>query len=367
MKIPYIQLGVQHKELKREILANIEKLLDNGQFILGEETLIFETQFAKLCETNHALGVGNGTDTMILSMRALGIGVGDEVITAPNSYLASASSIILAGATPVFADVCEDYNINPLEIEKKITSKTKAIIPVHLTGRPADMDTIMAIAKKHNLFVIEDCAQAIGARYKNQAVGSFGNTGSFSLHPLKNLGACGDGGMITTNDEALFHYLSKARTHGHSSRDEVDFWSFNTRLDNLQATILNVKIQKLEEWNNRRREISAMYYEGLKNLPILYLPKDNVNQHSVYHTFIIQVDKRNELMEYLAKHGVDTKIHYPIPIHLQKAAQSLGYKKGDFPVTEKQCETILSLPIYPQLVNEEIEYIIENITNFYRL
>ncbi len=365
MKINYIHLGIQHKEIKQDILDSIGKLLDNGQFILGEETQKFEERFATLCDTKYALGVGNGTDTMILSMRALGIGHGDEVITAPNSYLASASSIALAGATPVFADVREDYNINPIEIEKKITKKTKAIIPVHLTGRPADMDAIMKIAKANNLHVIEDAAQAVGAKYNNQAVGSFGITGSFSLHPLKNLGACGDGGVITTNDEALFSYLGKARTHGHSSRDEVDFWSFNTRIDNLQAAILNVKFNELEKWNSRRRAIAALYREGLKSLP-LYLPTDTEKEYAVYHTFIIQTDRRDALMQFLSEQRVDTKIHYPVPIHLQKAAAYLGYKKGDFPMTEKQCETILSLPVFPQLTDEEVNYVIEKINLFYK-
>jgi len=365
MKVNYIHLGIQHKEIKQNILDAIGNLLDNGQFILGEETQKFEKRFAELCQTKFAIGVGNGTDTMILTMRALGIGAGDEVITAPNSYLASASSIALAGATPVFADVRQDYNIDPKEIEKRITKKTKAIIPVHLTGRPADMDAIMALAKTYNLHVIEDAAQAVGATYNNQSVGSFGTTGSFSLHPLKNLGACGDGGVITTNDEQLHAYLTKARTHGHSSRDEVDFWSFNTRIDNLQSAILNVKFNELEKWNSRRRSIAAMYREGLKNLP-LYLPTDTDKEYAVYHTFIIQSDQRNDLMKFLAEQGVDTKIHYPVPIHLQKAAAYLGYKKGDFPMTEKQCETILSLPVYPQLSDEEVNYVIEKINLFYK-
>ena len=263
MKVPYIHLGEQHRNIKTEILKSIEVLLDNGSFILGEETSRFEARFAALSETKYAIGVGNGTDTMVLTMRALGIGSGDEVITAPNSYLASASSIALAGAKPVFADVKEDYTIDPVCIEKAITSKTKAIIPVHLTGKPADMDAIMAIAVKYNLHVIEDCAQAVGAKYNGKPVGSFGIVGSFSLHPLKNLGACGDAGVITTNDETLNDYLRKALTHGHSSRDAVDFWSFNTRIDNLQAAILNVKFNELDIWNTRRRYFADKYREGL--------------------------------------------------------------------------------------------------------
>ncbi len=365
MKVPYINLGMQHASIKQQILKEVERLLDNGNFILGEDVVKFEKRFAELAQTKYALGIGNGTDTMILSMRALGIGQGDEVITAPNSYLASASSIALAGATPVFADVHEDYNIDPAQIEKVITKKTKAIIPVHLTGRPADIDAIMAIAKKNNLYVIEDCAQAVGAKYKNKSVGSFGITGSFSLHPLKNLSACGDGGVVTTNDDKIYEYLAKARTHGHKNRDEVDFWSFNTRLDNLQAAILNVKFNELEKWNNRRREIAERYWKGLHHLPI-YAPKDKDHEYSVYHTYIIQSDKRDALMKFLGENEIDTKIHYPVPIHLQKAAAYLGYKKGDFPVTEKQCETILSLPVFPQLNNVQIDYVIDKINAFYK-
>lgn len=365
MKVPYIHLGQQHASIRKEILNSIGTLLDSGDFILGAETVKFEQRFAELTQTKHAIGVGNGTDTMILVMRALGIGQKDEVITAPNSYLASASSIALAGAKPVFADVKEDYTIDPRAIEKAITENTKAIIPVHLTGRPADMDAILKLAEKYQLHIIEDAAQAVGAQYKNKPVGSFGIAGSFSLHPLKNLGACGDAGVITTNDDALAEYLRKARTHGHSSRDEVDFWSFNSRLDNLQAAILNVKFNELENWNNRRREIAQRYQNGLKGLP-LYLPVDTPDEYSVYHTFIIQTDKRDELMNHLKENEIDTKIHYPVPIHLQKAAAGLGYRKGDFPVTEKQCETILSLPVFPQLTNEQVDYVIHQIQQFFR-
>lgn len=364
MNIPYIDLGIQHADIRTEILDAVGKLLDNGQFILGEEVARFEADFAKRHDSPYAVGVGNGTDTMILVLKALGIGQGDEVITAPNSYFASASCIALAGANPVFADVKNDYTIDPVEIEKAITEKTRALIPVHLTGRPADMDAILALADKYNLYVIEDAAQAVGAKYKGKAVGSFGVAGSFSLHPLKNLSACGDGGIITTADENLYKHLIMARTHGHKSRDEVSFFSINSRLDALQAAILNVKINKLDEWNARRREIAKRYSDGLAGLP-LWTPSDTDNEFSVYHTYIIQTEHRNELMEYLKSKGIDTKIHYPIPIHLQEACSHLGFKKGDFPITEKQCETILSLPVFPQLYNEQVDYIINEIRMFH--
>ena len=365
MKVPFIDLGIQHQPIKDEILQNIGNLLDSGQFVMGNELSRFEESFSKLCGTKYAVGVANGTDALFISMKVLGIGRGDEVITAPNSYLASASSIGLAGATPVFADVRGDFNIDPAEILKAITPKTKAIIPVHLTGRPAQMDVILEIAKAHNLFVIEDCAQAVGATYQGQPVGSFGHTGSFSLHPLKNLSACGDAGIITTNDDQVYANLLKARNHGLRNRDECEFWSYNSRLDNIQAIILNIKLKHLANWTARRREIASIYQEKLAGLDII-LPKDENGEKAVYHTFIIQTEKRDQLKEYLYNNGIDTKVHYPIPIHLQDAAKYLGYKSGSFPVTEKQTATILSLPVYQELTNDQVLLVAETICNFFK-
>ncbi len=364
MNIPYINLGLQHKPIKDEILSSIGNVLDSGQFILGDELTKFEKAFAEMHGVKYALGVANGTDALFLSLKAIGLKEGDEVITAPNSFLASASSVIIAGGKPVFADVLEDFNIDPEKVEKAITKKTKAIIPVHLTGRPAPMDELVALAKKHNLHIIEDAAQAIGATYKNKPVGSFGTTGCFSLHPLKNLAAGGDGGVITTNDDAVYKYLTVARNHGLKNRDECQFWSYNSRLDNLQAALLNVKMKYINQWTERRREFANRYYDALSDLPMI-VPKDKTYEKSVYHTFIIQTEDRNELKEHLARKGVDSKIHYPMPIHYQEAAKSLGYKKGDFPVTEKQAETILSIPVYPELTDEQVGYVIEEIQNFY--
>ncbi len=365
MKVPYIHLGLQHQHIKKDILKSIETLLDNGQFILGEETKKFESRFATLCGTKHALGVANGTDALFLSMLALGIGKGDEVITAPNSFLASASSVALIGATPVFADVRDDFNLDPVKVEKAITAQTKAIIAVHLTGRPAPMDELCALAKKHNLFLIEDAAQAIGAKYKDKVVGSMGITGCFSLHPLKNLAACGDGGVITTNDDKIYQHLSKARNHGLKSRDECEFWSYNSRIDNLQSAILNIKLNELDKWNNRRREIASIYQDKLKDLDLI-LPADKSHEKAVYHTFIIQTSKRNQLQKFLLEHEIETKIHYPIAIHLQEAAKYLGYKKGDFPITEKQTDFILSLPVYPELNSEQVNYVSKKIIEFFK-
>jgi len=365
MKVPYINLGLQSRDIKTEILESIGNLLDSGMFVLGEEVAKFETSFAGLCETKYAVSVANGTDALILAMKALGIGMGDEVITAPNSFLASASSIALVGATPVFADVEDDMNISPEKIEAAITDKTKAIIPVHLTGRPAKMDEINAIAQKHNLYVIEDAAQAVGAKYKGKSVGSLGDLGAFSLHPLKNLSAAGDGGVITTNDEKLYQWLLKARNHGLKSRDECEFWSLNSRLDEVQAALLNVKLRKLNEWTERRRQIADMYREGLSDL--VKVPQERSDEKPVYHTFIIETENRDDLQPYLAEKGIDTKVHYPIPIHLQEAAKNLGYKKGDFPESEKQVEGILSLPVYPELTDEQVNYVIANTREFFML
>jgi dTDP-4-amino-4,6-dideoxygalactose transaminase len=365
MKVPFVNLGLQNRLIKEELLDVVSGLLDSGQFILGDDLIRFETSFARLCGTKYALGVANGTDALFLSMKVLGIHQGDEVITAPNSYLASASSIFLAGATPVFADVREDFNIDPEKIRKAISSRTKAIIPVHLTGRPADMKAILAIAQEHHLAVIEDCAQAVCADYHDQPVGSFGNLGCFSLHPLKNLSACGDGGVITTNDEDLYQKLLKARNHGLRNRDECEFWSYNSRLDNLHAAMLNVKLNKLPEWTARRRDIASFYRERI-SVQDMIVPKDEPFEKAVYHTFILQTDRRDELKNFLAGKEIDTKIHYPVPIHLQHAARYLGYGKGDFPVTESQTERILSLPVFPELSDEQVEYVADTINSFFK-
>lgn len=380
MKVPYVNLSEQYIPIKDEILKEVEKVIISGQFILSETVTVFERKFAELCNTKYAVGVANGTDALILSMKVLGIGNGDEVITVPNSFIATTSSIVLAGAKPVFVDVRNDMNIDPNKIERAITKKTKAIIPVHLTGRPADMKQILEIAHKYSLYVIEDAAQAVRAEYlpsgiskrnnsipqgKWQRVGSFGTFGCFSFHPLKNLSACGDGGIIISNDKNLYETLIKARNHGLKNRVECEFWSYNSRLDSLQAAILNVKLNYLEKWINRRREIASIYQEKLKS--VVNVPIDKPFEKAVYHTFIIQTEKRDEMKKYLAKRGIDTKVHYPIPIHLQKAAKSLGYKKGDFPITEKQSQNILSLPIYPELKNQEVLHICGNILNFMKV
>lgn len=365
-KIPYVNLAAQHASLKEEILEAIGPVLERGQFILGKEVEEFERRFAQACGTRFAVGLNSCTDALVLSLRVLGIGPGDEVITPANSFIATATSIILAGARPVLVDACDDYNIDPSQIEKAITPKTKAILPVHLTGRPANMDPILAIAKSRGLFVLEDGAQAVLAQYRGRTVGSFGNVGCFSLHPLKNLAACGDGGVITTNDETIYERFKLMRNLGLRNRDNCEMWSGNSRLDTLQAAILLAKWPYLEKWTEGRRFNAGYYYQGLSGVPQVKVPRDEPHERSVYHTCIIQAQRRDELKAYLAQKGIETGIHYPIPIHLQKAAVDFGYGPGSFPVTERQARMILSLPVYPELTTENLDYIIKTIKEFYR-
>jgi len=363
IKVPYIDLKSQHALLKREIMVAIEMIFDRCDFILGEEVEKFENSIAAYCGTSYALGVNSGTDALFLCLKAYGIGTGDEVITAPNSFLASATVISATGAKPVFVDIREDLNINPELLEVAITKRTKAIIPVHLTGKPADMAPIMKIAAKHGLKVIEDSAQAIAAEYNGNKTGALGDAGCFSLHPLKTLNACGDGGIITTDDKTLYDTIKQLRNIGLKNRDESDIWGYNSRLDTIQAAILNVKLKYLDEWTADRRSNADYYCSKLAN--IVKVPQQEAHEKQAYHTFVIQVDNREQLVTFMTEHGIETKIHYPIPIHLQKAAAKLGYKKGDFPVCEKAADRILSLPIYQGLGVEKQRLVADAIISFY--
>lgn len=364
--VPYIDIAAQHAAIKAELLEAVGRVIDSGQFVFGEHVELFEQCFAELCGVRYTVAVNSGTDALILALRALGVGPGDEVITVPNSFVATASCIALGGGRPVFVDVRDDYNMDPDQLERAITPRTRAILPVHLTGRPADMDPILEVAKAHGVHVVEDAAQAVLAEYRGRRVGSFGAIGCFSLHPLKTLSACGDGGVLTTNDEALYHEFKMLRNHGLRNRDECDVWSINSRLDTLQAAILMVKLKYLNQWTERRRANAIFYQEMLDDVPGLSIPSDQPYEKAVYHTFVVQAEKRDELRQYLADHGIGSAIHYPIPIHLQKAAASLAYPPGSFPVAEKQAKHILSLPIYPELRQEEIEYVAQTIRAFYR-
>ncbi|HEY4499887.1 MAG TPA: DegT/DnrJ/EryC1/StrS family aminotransferase [Candidatus Paceibacterota bacterium] len=363
MKVPYVNLKLPDSTLRKEIFKALTKVFEKGDFILGQEVQKLEKQFAEYCGTKYAVGVNSGTDALFLAMKALRIGRGHEVITTPNTFLATASAIIAVGAKPVFVDVREDMNINPDLIEEKITKKTKAIIPVHLAGKPADMKPIMAIAKKHNLYVIEDAAQSVGAEYRSKKIGSFGIVNCFSLHPLKTLNASGDGGLITTNDDSIYRHLLEIRNIGLKNRSESDYWGHNSRLDSLQAAIVNVKLKYLNQWIQQRRENAAYYQKHLSD--IVFCPQENNQEKSAYHLFVIQTPERDKLQSYLIKNDIETKIHYPVPIHLQACSKELGYAKGDFPVAEKQSQTILSLPIHQALNRSQLDYVIEKTLKFF--
>ncbi len=357
-----MNLKEQQKNIKQELLDAVADVLDESYFILGEDVKEFEKRFAGYCGTEYAVGVNSGTDALTLSLKALGVGPGDEVITVSNSFLATASCIAAVGAKPVFVDVLEDMNMNPELIGDAVTGNTKAIIPVHLTGRPARMDAIKDAAEDHGLFIVEDAAQAVGAEYKGERVGSFG-VGCFSLHPLKNLNACGDAGIITTDDEEIFAKLTQLRNIGLKDRNHADVWGYNSRLDTVQAAILNVKFKYLDKWTEKRRENARYYCQQLEDV-VDYVPAEKDGEKCVYHTYVIQTDRRDELQKRLGEKGIGSKIHYPIPIHLQKAAEYLGYGKGSLPVTEEQYKKILSLPIYPELTGEQLEYVAAEIKTF---
>lgn len=365
-KIPYVDIGLQHRAISKELLSEIEKVINHGQFVLGKEVELFEKKLADLCGVKFSVGVNSGTDALILALQVLGIGHGDEVITAPNSFVSTASAIKLSGAIPRFVDVDNSYNIDPSQIEKQITNKTKAIIPVHLTGRPADMFPIIELSKKYNISVIEDAAQAIMGKYHNKPVGSIGDIGCFSFHPLKTLNACGDAGAITTNNKLIYEKLLVLRNLGLKNRSNCEYWSMNSRLDSIQASILNVKINFIEEWTSARRKNADIYNKSFSDMNEITLPSENDRNYSVYHTYVIQVEKRDELKEYLNTNGIGTAIHYPVPIHLQSVANDLGYNKGSFPKAEKQSKNIISLPIYPELKNDDLKYIIQTIKRFYQ-
>jgi len=364
LRVPYVALVEQHAPLKERLLEAVARVLDKGDFILGEAVASFEARMAERCGTRFAVGVNSGTDALFLTLKACGVGPGDEVITAPNSFLASASAIAAAGARPVFVDIREDLNIDPEKIEAALTPRTKALVPVHLTGKPADMDTIVRLARERGLRVIEDAAQSIGAEYHGIAVGALGDAGCFSLHPLKTLNACGDAGVITTDDEALRDALVQLRNIGLKNRDESDFWGYNSRLDSIHAAMLLVKLDHLDGWTEARRRNAAFYGERLAEF--VTVPREEPATRSVFHTYVIQTDAREALKAHLEKNGVGSAVHYPIPIHLQKAAAELGYGKGSFPVCERAVERILSLPVHQGLGKEELEHVAAAVASFFK-
>lgn len=364
-RIPYVDIAGAVAPLREELLAAVAGVLDSGSFILGEEVAEFERRFAALCKTGFAVGLNSGTDALILALRALDVGPTDEVITAPNSFVATASAIALCGARPVFADVGDDYNLDPVAVERAITRRTKVILPVHLTGNPADMTSLCALAARHGLAIVEDCAQAVQAEHRGRSVGSFGAFGCFSLHPLKTLSACGDAGVVVCNDPGQDERIRVLRNIGLRSRDDCVEWSGNSRLDTLQAAIMLVKLRYLESWTHKRRENAHRYRAGLADCAQVVVPPERDGDRAVYHTFVIQAEARDELRAYLDVLGIGTQIHYPTPIHLTAAARGLGYGRGDFPVAERQAGRILSLPVHHLLGEEQIAYACDAIRAFY--
>lgn len=362
--IPYVDLAAQYAEERAKLLPIVEGVLASGGYIGGEVIERLEAKLAALCKVKHAVMLNSGTDALILGMKALSIGPGDEVITPPNSFVASTAAIVHIGAKPVFADVLPDQNIDPERIAAAITPRTKAIMPVHLTGRIADMDPIMDIARKHGLLVIEDAAQAVGSSYRERPSGSFGDVGCFSTHPLKNLNAIGDGGFITTNRDDVAAAVRLLRNHGLVDRNTVQEFGLVSRMDTLQAAVLEFRFSRLDEIIHRRRANAARYRELLDQRHVFMAP-DRQIEFNTYHTFVIQTDRRDDLQRHLAEQGIGTAIHYPIPIHLQPAAAVLGHKLGDFPVAERQAERILTLPINPSLTPEQIETVAKETNRFF--
>lgn len=364
--VPFVDIAAQHASIRDELLVAIGRVIDSGMYVLGKEVEEFERRFADLCGVRYAVGLNSGTDALIFALRALGVGPGDEVITAANSFIASAGCAALVGARPVLADVGDDYNLDPDSLERAITPRTKAIIPVHLTGRPAKMDQILRIAEAHGLPVIEDAAQAVCATYRGRPVGSLGKVGCFSLHPLKTLSALGDGGVLTTNDLTIYEEVKILRNLGLHTRDNATVWSGNSRLDTIQAAALLVKLEHIEAWTERRREHARQYRDILSGLPQVQAPNEEPHERAVYQVFKIMADDRDALQQYLSDHGIGSAVHYAVPMHLQTVAAELGYKVGDFPVTERQAKQILSIPVYHTLDASDVEHVGETIRAFYR-
>ena len=364
MKIPYVDLKAQWFEERKELLPIIDRVLSEANHVGGDEIKKFESNINDICNVKHTIALNSGTDALTFGLYALGVRSGDEVITPPNSFIASAASIVHLGAKPVFADVKMDQLIDPKKIESAITKKTKAIMPVHLTGRMCDMDKIMEISRKYSIPVIEDAAQAIGSTYKNKPAGSIGHIGCFSGHPLKNLNAFGDSGYLTTNNSEIDSQIRSQANHGIVDRNTVENFGYVSRMDNLQAGILNFHISKLEKVIEKRRS-NAELYNKLLNRKYIFIPDSDPENFDTYHTYVIQVERRESLISHLLEKGIQTSIHYPIPIHLQPAAKRLKHQAGSFPATEDQAKKILTLPVNQYIGKDQIEYIVQSINEFF--
>jgi len=363
--IPVLDLKAQYAAIEQEIDAAIKGVLLSTEFILGPAVRDLEQRVAAYCRCRYGVGVASGTDALRLTLTVLGIGPGDEVITTPFTFIATANTISHCGARPVFVDIDpRTYNIDPAKIEVAITERTRAILPVHLYGQPADMDPIMHLAEKHGLYVIEDAAQAIGACYKGRRVGSIGHAGCLSFYPTKNLGAYGDGGMVVTNDATLAEKVDILRRQGSKKKYHAEVLGFNSRLDSLQAAILGVKLKYLDQWNEARRQIAQRYNELLSGLPVT-TPYESPDVYHVYHQYTIRAPQRDVLAAYLKEQGIGTMVYYPVPLHLQGLYASLGYGEGSLAVSEAASREVLSLPMYPELTEEQQAGIAEAVRKFY--
>ena len=365
MNVQFSNFVPMHNEIRGNLDNAYNSVIDKSWFIRGDECKKFEEEFAEYCGVKYCVGVASGLDALILILKAMNIGKGDEVIVPSNTYIATALAVSYNGGKPVFVEPeIETFNINPSRIEEKITSNTKAIIAVHLQGRTADMDAINAIAKKYNLKVIEDAAQAHGAKYKGKKAGSLGDAAGFSFYPGKNLGALGDGGCVTTNDKALADKIRALGNYGSDYKYHNIYKGMNSRLDEIQAAFLRVKLPNLDRWNEDRRATAKKYFEGIKN-PLIKLPLKSTNEFEhIYHVFVIRCNKRDELEKYLNDNGIGTVKHYPIPMHEQECYKDLGIKHGELPIAEEISRTVLSIPMYYGMTDEEINYVIETINKF---
>ena len=365
MQVNFVDLKAQYRTIKPEVDNAIGNVISNTAFVLGKAVAEFEKKFASYCETKHTIGINSGTSALIMALKALDIGEGDEVITTANTFIATAEAISLVGAKPVFVDMEDkNYNMDPTKLEKAITKKTRAIIPVHLYGQPADMDLILQIAEKKGIFVIEDACQAHGALYKGKRTGSLGVVGCFSFYPGKNLGAYGEGGAVTTNQDEIAQKIRMLRDHGSSKKYYHEYIGNNCRLEGIQGAVLSVKLNHLDVWNDNRRKNADLYRKYLGGTSVK-VPEEMSYAKPVYHLFVVRVKDREKLMDFLKQKGIFTGIHYPIPNHLQNAYSFLGYKKGSFPVTEGCMDEILSLPMFPELTEEQIKYTADCIKEFY--
>jgi dTDP-4-amino-4,6-dideoxygalactose transaminase len=370
MNVPFLDLKAQFRQIEHEVLPMVKDAMENAAFIGGPQVSGFEAEFAAFCDSKYCVGVNSGTDALRFALLAAGVGPGDEVITVPHTFIATTEAVSQVGARPVFVDIDpKTYNMDPNRLEEYLKASSlkprpKAVIPVHIYGQPADMDPILEIARKENLVVIEDACQAHGALYKGKKAGSLGIAGCFSFYPGKNLGAYGEGGAVVTQSEDIAGKIRMIRDHGQAKKYYHDVEGYNGRLDAIQAGILRIKLKRLAAWNESRRKNAAHYDQLLSKIRGITIPLQSEHATSVYHLYVILVDDRDGLQKHLGEKGIGTGLHYPVPLHLQKAYANQGYKKGDFPVTEKVASRLLSLPMFAELTREQIEYVADSIKRF---